>query len=73
VNDLFSLRALAEAGMGIAPLPDYVAEESLERGALRCVLPRLTVARIPMTVVYPGRRLLSRRLQAVIEALALDR
>lgn len=73
VNDLFSLRQLAEAGVGIAPLPDYVAEAALERGALRCVLPRLTVARIPMTVVYPRRRLLSRRVQVVIEALAVAR
>jgi len=73
VNDLFSLRQLAEAGAGIAPLPDYAAEESVERGTLRCVLPRLIIARIPMSVVYPGRRLLSRRVQVVIEALVRDR
>jgi DNA-binding transcriptional LysR family regulator len=69
VNDLFSLRQLAEAGAGIAPLPDYVAAEPVKRGALSYVLPRLTIARIPMHVVYPSRRLLSRRVQVVIEAL----
>ncbi len=71
VNELFSLRALAEAGAGIAPLPDYVAEEAVTDGHLSPVLPRLTVARIPMHAVYPTRRLLSRRVQVVIEALVL--
>ena len=69
VNDLFALRQLAEAGAGIAPLPDYVAEDALARGALERVLPRATIARIAMAAVYPRRRLLSRRVQVVIEAL----
>lgn len=71
VNELYALRALAEAGAGIAPLPDYVAEEAVTHGDLVPVLPRLIVARIPMHAVYPTRRLLARRVQVVIEALVL--
>jgi len=69
VNDLIALRELAEAGAGIAALPDYVARPGLASGRLLRVLPRTTIARLPLHVVYPSRRHLPRRVQVVLEAL----
>jgi DNA-binding transcriptional LysR family regulator len=69
VDDLFAVAELAEAGAGIAPLPDYVARARVERGSLARLLPRTDVARFPIHAVYPSRRHLPRRVQAVVEAL----
>jgi DNA-binding transcriptional LysR family regulator len=69
VDDLFSLRELAERGVGIAALPDYVARPLLESGALTVVLPRTLIARVPVQIVFPTRRHLPRRVTAVIEAI----
>lgn len=69
IDDLFAIASLAEAGAGIAPLPDYVARSPVESGALVRILIRTEVARIPIQAVYPSRRHLPRRVQVVIEAL----
>ncbi len=68
-NDLFAVRELAEAGAGIAPLPDYVAGEALAAGTLVRVLPRIHVAELPIHAVYPSRRHLPRRVSVVLDAL----
>jgi DNA-binding transcriptional LysR family regulator len=69
MNDLLALADLAECGAGIVVLPDYIAAPALERRTLVRVLPRITVARIPLHVVYPSRRHLPRRVQVVLEGL----
>lgn len=69
VNDLSTLADLAERGVGIAPLPDYLARESLRQGRLVRLLPRAQIARMPVHAVYPSRRHLPRRVQVVLEAL----
>ena len=69
VNDLVALATLAEEGAGVAFLPDYVAHAGMSRGALRRVLPRTTITRYPMHALYPSRRHLPRRVQAVLDAL----
>jgi DNA-binding transcriptional LysR family regulator len=71
VNDLLALADLAESGAGIAVLPAYVAAPGLARRALVPVLPRTTIARIPLHAVYPSRRYLPRRVQIVLEGLAV--
>jgi DNA-binding transcriptional LysR family regulator len=70
VNDLFGVRELAEAGAGIAALPDYVADDAIASGALVRLLPRLTVAELPVHAVYPSRRHLPRRVELVLDALS---
>ena len=70
VNDLFALRDLAERGTGIAALPDYLAKAALAGGSLVRVLPKITIAEIPIHAVYPSRRHLPRRVSVVIDALA---
>jgi len=69
VDDLFSLRDLAEGGVGIAALPDYLARPSLAQGTLTLVLPRTRITSVPIQLVFPTRRLLPRRVTAVIEAI----
>ena len=56
-NDLTSLRDGAIAGLGIAAMPAYVARESVEQGALRCVLPGWTTGDHRVTLLMPSRRL----------------
>ncbi len=72
VDDLFAVAELAEAGAGIAPLPDYVARGRVAKRALVRVLPRTDVARFPIHAVYPSRRYLPRRVQVVVEALTIE-
>lgn len=69
VNDLFCLRDLAERAAGVAVLPDYVAAPAFDAGTLVRVLPRVTLARLPLHVVYPSRRHLPARVRVVIDAL----
>ena len=73
VNDLVALATLAEEGAGVAFLPDYAARDGIARGTLTRVLPRTTIARLPMHVLYPSRRHLPRRVQVVLDALARPR
>ena len=73
MNDLLALVDLAEAGAGIAVLPDYVAAPALARRSLVPVLPRAIIARIPLHAVYPSRRHVPRRLQIVLDALAKEK
>ncbi|MBY0280080.1 LysR family transcriptional regulator, partial [Candidatus Binatia bacterium] len=70
VNDLQSLAVLAEAGAGVAFLPDHVADDGIARGTLRRILPRTTIARMPVHALYPSRRHLPRRVQVVLDALS---
>lgn len=70
VNDLFGVRELAEAGAGIAALPDYVADDALSSGTLVRLLPRIVIAQLPVHAVYPSRRHLPRRVALVLDALS---
>lgn len=71
VNDLASLRELAERGAGIAALPDYVAHTALDQGTLVRLLPRTVIARLPVHAVFPSRRHVPPRVRVVLEALRL--
>lgn len=74
VDDLYATAALAEHGLGIAPLPDYVARAFVARRALTRVLPKADIARVALNVVYPSKRHLPRRVELLIDALlAADR
>jgi len=70
INDLVSLRDLAEAAVGIAFLPDYVARASLDNGTLVRVLAKTSIARMPIHAIYPSRRHLPQRVRVVLDALA---
>ena len=72
VNDLLALADLAERGAGIAGLPTYIARPALAAGTLVPVLPRTTLTRMPVHVVFPSRRHLPRRIQVVLDLLHTD-
>ena len=60
------------AGHGIALLPDFIASESCQRGALVPVLPHLSQKDRAITLVYSKKRRLNRRMRAFIDEINCD-
>ncbi|MDO6414089.1 LysR family transcriptional regulator [Sphingomonas sp. BIUV-7] len=58
------------AGFGIAQLATWLIEEELERGELVEILPELATAGLPLHLVWPRRRQLSAKVDALVEALS---
>ena len=69
VNDGEGLVQAALLGQGLAQLPDYFVREELARGELVEVLPGLRPAPIPISIVYPGARLVPHRVRVLLEVL----
>jgi DNA-binding transcriptional LysR family regulator len=59
----------ARLGLGLAQLPDYFVREEIARGDLVEVLRAARPAALPVSIVYPGARLLPRRVRVLIDAL----
>lgn len=57
------------AGAGIVQVPHYMAEDAIAAGRLREVLRQFRPAPTPISVVYPGSRLVAPRLRAFLDAL----
>ena len=56
-------------GMGVIQVPDYIAEDALACGALVELLPSMRPAPMPISAVYPSKRLLPLRIRVVVKAL----
>lgn len=69
-NNLSSLLAATREGLGIAPLPIYVASASLMRGDIVTLLPAYELPGQEIHAVHPSRRLISTRVHALVEFLA---
>ena len=69
-NDVETLVALACAGLGVAALPDFLADDLVRRGALVRLLPRHRLPATPIHVVFPERRHRSRAARAFADFLA---
>jgi DNA-binding transcriptional LysR family regulator len=69
IGDGEGLVQAALLGMGLAQLPDYFVRDEIARGELVEVLPALRPAPIPISIVYPGARLVPQRVRVVIDAL----
>ena len=67
VNNAESYVAACEAGLGIIQSPARTLQEPLRAGRLVEILPKLKPQPIPVYVLYPHRRNLSRRVRAFIE------
>ena len=61
--------AAAEAGLGIAYVPDFVATEAVATGAVRVVLAAHQVEPLPVSVLYPGGRHVPAKLRVLIDFL----
>jgi len=67
VNNAEAYIACALAGLGMIQIPAYDVREPMATGALVEVLPAHRAPPLPMTLLYPQRRQLSRRLQIFID------
>ena len=69
-NDFDAVRALAEAGLGLARLPSWVAREPLERGELVRCMEDYTASALDVSAIYPTRRHLSAKLRFFLDLLS---
>jgi DNA-binding transcriptional LysR family regulator len=70
LNDGEAIVVAALAGAGIAQVPSYMAEDALASGALVELMKPYRPPALPVSLVYPGARLVTPRLRALIEVLA---
>ena len=68
-NNGEALVVAAERGLGIALLPDFIAEAALARGTLVRVLPTLGGGRLPIHALYPANRVPLAKLNVFVEHL----
>ncbi len=67
VNDARSYLAAALSGLGIAPLPCFMAREAIAAGRLAPVLTDWDVEPIPLYIVYPQNRHLSNKVRVFVD------
>lgn len=70
LDDGEGLVQAARHGAGLTQVPDYMAAQELMRGDLVEVLPDFRPPPMPVSVVWPGNRLMPSRLRVFIDALA---
>lgn len=66
-NNVFALRDAAEAGLGIAQLPERVARSALQAGRLVRVLPEWRLPTVPVHAVFASARYLTPKVRAFID------
>jgi DNA-binding transcriptional LysR family regulator len=67
INDMEGCLRAAVAGVGVALLPSFMAEESVELGDLTSVLPRWTSREAPLYVVHPSNRYLPAKVRTFLD------
>lgn len=70
LEDENSYVAAAEAGLGIAQIPAFVAKDSIERGTIELVLGDWFPEPAPLHVVYPQNRHLSNKVRVFVDWIA---
>ncbi|XQZ31815.1 hypothetical protein E2976_05945 (plasmid) [Paracoccus yeei] len=70
VNSGEAYIACCLSGLGLIQIPAYEVRAHLNRSELVEVLPRHRAAPLPMTLLYPHRQPLSRRVQVFADWLA---
>jgi DNA-binding transcriptional LysR family regulator len=68
-NNLSALLSAARAGMGLAVLPRYVAQESIRSGAVTPLLPGWALPSQEMHAVYPSPRLVPTKVSNFVDWL----
>ena len=69
VKDAESYRAACLAGLGLIQVPSLTMGRDLKSGRLVEVLPKLKARPMPVSILYPHRRQLSRRVRVFIDWL----
>ena len=67
VNNAESYVAACLAGLGIIQVPTHTLEEDLKKGRLIEVLPKIQSESMPVFLVYPHRRNLSKRVRVFLD------
>jgi DNA-binding transcriptional LysR family regulator len=70
VNTTAAYEAAALAGLGIIQVPEAGMRQHLAAGRLRAVLPDWPAPPMPVSLLYPNRRHLPRRVQVFMQWLA---
>lgn len=70
VNSTETYHAACVAGLGIIQVPRVGVKEALRSGALVDILPQYRAAPMPVSLIYPHRRNLSRRVHLFMEWLS---
>jgi len=68
-NESVALLAAAEAGLGIACLPEHLCRERLDAGTLRRILPEWAAGSVTTTIVMPHRRGLLPGVRVVVDRI----
>ncbi|MEO1316838.1 MAG: LysR substrate-binding domain-containing protein, partial [Pseudomonadota bacterium] len=69
-NSVDAILQAAEAGIGIAQLPHFLALDALREGRLIEILSDVRFDRFPYSIVYLDRRLVAPRIRAFVDFLA---
>lgn len=69
LNDGEGLLEAVRLGLGVAQLPEYFVRDEIARGELVEVLPQCRPAPLPISIVYPGARLVPQRVRVLLEEL----
>lgn len=70
VNGTDAYHAAGLAGLGFIQVPVFGSQHLVDSGALVEVMPRFTAAPMPVSLLYPNRRQLAPRVQAVLNWIA---
>ena len=70
IDDGEGMVQAALLGTGLIQVPDYMAAEELVRGSLVEVLAAYKPPPLPISVIWPGNRLMPARVRALIEVLS---
>lgn len=68
-NSPATLMRLAEAGIGVVSLPDFLATEAVKRRSLVRILPGWAAPAVPCWAVFAGGRLVPARTRAFLDTL----
>lgn len=63
-------RSAVAAGLGVAQMATWLMEQQLAQGELIPILPQLSVAGLPLYVVWPRRKQLMPKVDALLNTLA---
>lgn len=72
VNNSFAVRDAAVAGLGVAQLPDRVAQPAVDSGTLVRVLPQWQPPSVPVSAVFASNRYLSAKVRAFVDLAVRD-
>ena len=71
-NSVDALCQAAEAGIGIAQLPSFVALEAIAQGRLVEVLQHCRMTQFPYSIIYLNRQLVAPRVRAFVDFLVAE-